>query len=248
VPWCFYAAAEEPIYIVTSITPQSIGFTAQIELANPGSGSFGPAITALQLTAVYETDSRVHFRLTDASQARYEIPQSVLPYPQEGSPDFPTPGSAGSWDPKNPKFEVGITGVGQNVSIVVTRVSDNIVVFELPVDSLEYSDQYLQLTSLLQDAPTPLVYGLGERVMTFLLPTDDHKFTMWNADQGNPFDQNEYGAHPFYIQTLVSGGTAHGVFVRSSNGMDVVLSSDQVQFRIIGGILEWYENKPDGLR
>jgi hypothetical protein len=58
---------------------------------------------------------------------------------------------------------------------------------------------------------------------------------------GNPYDQNEYGAHPFYLQTLASSGAAHGVFVRSSNGMDVVLSSDQVEFRIIGGILEWYD-------
>lgn len=46
--------------------------------------------------------------------------------------------------------------------------------------------------------------------------------------------------HPFYLQTLAESGSAHGVFVRSSNGMDVVVSTQKVTFKIIGGILEWY--------
>jgi alpha-glucosidase (family GH31 glycosyl hydrolase) len=48
-----------------------------------------------------------------------------------------------------------------------------------------------------------------------------------------------YGSHPFLLQVLNSGA-AHGLFVRSSNGMDVVLSQRAAQFRLIGGVLEWY--------
>jgi alpha-glucosidase (family GH31 glycosyl hydrolase) len=76
--------------------------------------------------------------------------------------------------------------------------------------------------------------------MNFKLPTDNHLFTMWNVDIPTPWDQNAYGAHPFYVQTLASTGSAYGVFVRSSSGMDVQTTSNKVQFRMIGGIMDFY--------
>ncbi len=285
VPWCFRGVVTAPQYNVVSVQQQSSGFTAQIALANPGSGTYGPAITKLQLTAVYETAERVHFRLTDAANARYEIPQSILPYPQQGTRDFPSKGTDGSYDASNPAFIVSVSNPGQPLSLSVKRVVDGTVIFDL--GALEYSDQYLQLTTLLPEAGAPILNGVGEhvrtrtreacnpqylhshallqfadgslcllffcslslslsflslccQVMNFQLPTDDHVFTMWDVDIPTPWDQNEYGSHPFLVQTLASNGLAHGLFVRSSNGMDVVTSLSQVQFRILGGILEWY--------
>ena len=43
------------------------------------------------------------------------------------------------------------------------------------------------------------------------------------------------GAHPFYLE-LRSSGNAHGVFLRNSNGMDVVLDSTSLRYNVIGGI------------
>ena len=37
-----------------------------------------------------------------------------------------------------------------------------------------------------------------------------------------------------------AGGLCHGVMLVNSNGMDVVLTSDTLQFRAIGGILDLY--------
>ena len=54
------------------------------------------------------------------------------------------------------------------------------------------------------------------------------------------WDQNIYGAHPFFMQTLSQSGNAHGIFVRSAAGMDAITSTSKVQFRMIGGIMEWY--------
>jgi alpha-glucosidase len=237
-PWCFYGQTTPPQYNVQSIQQQANGFTASITLSNPGAGTYGPAIPKLQLTAVYETAERVHFRLTDAVNARYEIPQSILPYPQEGSRDFPSAGTEGSYDAANPQFSVSTSQVGQALSLTVTRTQDGTKLFDM--GALEYSDQYLQLITNLPDAGAPILNGLGEHVMNFLLPTDDHTFTMWDVDIPTPWDQNEYGSHPFLVQTLAESGLAHGLFVRSSAGMDVITSTSQVQFRLIGGILEWY--------
>ena len=43
------------------------------------------------------------------------------------------------------------------------------------------------------------------------------------------------GAHPFYLE-LRSSGNAHGVFLKNSNGMDVVLDSTSLRYNVIGGI------------
>ena len=39
---------------------------------------------------------------------------------------------------------------------------------------------------------------------------------------------------------LFADGTAHGMLLMSSNGMDVVITEDTMSFRILGGILDLY--------
>ena len=51
------------------------------------------------------------------------------------------------------------------------------------------------------------------------------------SDSFHPTD----GAHPFYLE-LRSSGNAHGVFLKNSNGMDVVLDSTSLRYNVIGGI------------
>ena len=168
------------IYKVTSVARHSIGFTAQVAHTNYGAGTYGPAIPELQLTAVYETADRVHFRLTDALNARYEIPQSVLPFPQPGSRDFPTPGTPGSYDASNASFVVPLPVVGEQLSLAVKRTVDGAAIFDL--GELEYSEQFLQLTAAfpvgaLDQDGKPQIYGLGEVRCThthLLACTDTH--------------------------------------------------------------------------
>ena len=42
------------------------------------------------------------------------------------------------------------------------------------------------------------------------------------------------GSHPFYLD-LRPDGLAHGVFLKNSNGMDVVLDDQSLIYRVIGG-------------
>jgi len=238
---------EVPRYITTAVTPQTGGWVAQLKLSNPGAGTYGPALPALQLSAALETDRRVHFKLTSAQGPRYEIPQSLLPYPAVGGPDHPHAGQPGAYDEADPLYTVQPPVVGQQLSLSVTRTRDGAKLFEM--GELEYSDQYLQLTSLLperknSDATGPHLYGLGEHLIDWQLPVNNHSFTMWDVDPaGTPADQNLYGSHPVYLQVLTQGasnGLAHLIFLRNSNGMDVITNPDNVQFRTVGGVLDFY--------
>lgn len=42
------------------------------------------------------------------------------------------------------------------------------------------------------------------------------------------------GSHPFYLEQRTSG-FAHGVFLRNSNGMDVILQPTSLTYKVIGG-------------
>lgn len=102
-------------------------------------------------------------------------------------------------------------------------------------NQLIFEDQYLQIGTGL---PNPnYIYGLGEHVTS--LPLQPNTYTMWSADHATPVNQNLYGSHPFYVD-LRSSGKAHGVFVLNSNGMDVILSQNSLQFNMIGGIIDMY--------
>ena len=42
--------------------------------------------------------------------------------------------------------------------------------------------------------------------------------------------------HSIYMEMGITTGNAHGVFLKNSNGMDVVLQQNALQYKIIGGI------------
>lgn len=45
------------------------------------------------------------------------------------------------------------------------------------------------------------------------------------------------GSHPFYLE--VRNKKAHGVFLRNSNGMDIMLGDSSLTYRVIGGEAEY---------
>ena len=100
-----------------------------------------------------------------------------------------------------------------------------------------FSEQFIQLSAYL---PSHNIYGLGEHVTSFRLPTDNATFTLFaadifpNPDVHNYYclciicyslhnamqmpGQNLYGVHPFYV-CVEESGHAHGVLLLNSNAM-----------------------------
>ena len=124
-------------------------------------------------------------------------------------------------------------------------LKDNIAVRDstLPAYPLIFSDQYLQLASAVPDDTN--IYGLGDVVSTAGFRRNNHGTVQafWNSDPaGNPRDRNLYGTHAFYLESRWDKSTqkpaSHGVFLRNSHGMDVILRTGVIEYRCLGGALD----------
>lgn len=87
-----------------------------------------------------------------------------------------------------------------------------------------------------------VVYGLGESTRDSLSVPVNSTTTLWNRDMASAdFNTNLYGSHPFYIQvkgggkqqhSTSSGMRASGVFLRNSNGMDIMYDGKGVVYKV----------------
>ncbi|KAI0217991.1 Maltase-glucoamylase, intestinal [Lamellibrachia satsuma] len=128
-------------------------------------------------------------------------------------------------------------------SFRIQRRSSAAVLWDTGVGGLTFSDQFLQIATLL---PSADVYGLGENThLGFRHETNFSSWPMFARHQApssgkNHEHYNTYGVHPFY-ECVEADGTAHGVFLLNSNAMDYTLSpAPMMVYRTIGGILEFY--------
>ena len=123
----------------------------------------------------------------------------------------------------------------------MTRKSDGVVLFA-SAPRLVFKDQYLELTTSLDGSAS--LFGLGESTQTDgLVLTPGTTYTLWARDTpAATFDQNLYGSHPFALELDKSTGAAHGSWLRSSNGMDVVYGSDggALTYKVVGGVLDLF--------
>ncbi|KAF9414217.1 hypothetical protein BGZ94_000466 [Podila epigama] len=228
VPWCFQKKHTCKGYVVTLATPTTTGFRIQLGLngGKQGCSRFGEDIARLLVLVDFETESRIRVRIIDRDHDRYQIPSSSLPNPAESASKIL---EAMRYEFKYEK---------DPFTFRIIRKSTGEAVFETKVpamDSLVYEDQYLEISTTLPDDAN--IYGLGEVVTSFRRDPRGTRQTMWARDAATPVDENLYGSHPFYLE--MRNGTAHGVFLRNSNGMDVVISPAKLTYKVIGGIFDF---------
>ncbi|GBE82887.1 Probable alpha/beta-glucosidase [Sparassis crispa] len=219
-----------PGYNATNVQTQGPTLTADLVLAGPPCNVYGSDIEKLQLQVTYETETRIHVRITDPSNPRYEVPESVLPRPQANTSTSP---------------EAAAIAFNYTVSpfhFSVYRTSTQEVLFSTASHPIIYEPQYLRVkTALPADAN---IYGLGEHTEDFRLPTVDLTRTLWSRDAyGVPNGTNLYGNHPVYFEHRLTG--THGVFLVNSNGMDIKINTTEdagttLEYDVIGGILDFY--------
>ncbi|KAF9447127.1 glycoside hydrolase family 31 protein [Macrolepiota fuliginosa MF-IS2] len=217
-----------PGYRATNVKVDGGRLTADLALAGQACNVFGQDIQALSLSVVYETNERIHVKITDPASARYEVPESV----------FPRPNTTGVVSPGSAAIQFNYTTSPFSLSIY--RTSTHEILFSTTSHPIIFEPQYLRVKTSLPDNAN--IYGFGEHTNPFHLPTDNTTLTLWSRDApGIPVGTNLYGNHPVYFEHRTTG--THGVFFLNSNGMDVKLSNvggTGLEYNTIGGVLDFY--------
>lgn len=214
-----------------------LGFATQLALSRDQQLQYGPSFKQLDVLVQPQTADRLYVKIAppqeqQQQQQRWTVPEYVVPRPE------PVQGLSARellYEVKQP-----LTAADQPFALTVTRKATRQPVFNTEGHSFLFKDQFIELTTAVP-ADSDL-YGLGEGTLQqgLLLPRDGTIKTMWARDAApTEADINTYGAHPFYLQ-VNKDGTAQGVFLLNSNGMDVILNKTSVTFRAIGGIVELY--------
>eukprot|EP00475_Leptophrys_vorax_P036702 TRINITY_DN6246_c0_g1_i1.p1 TRINITY_DN6246_c0_g1~~TRINITY_DN6246_c0_g1_i1.p1 ORF type:complete len:932 (-),score=235.95 TRINITY_DN6246_c0_g1_i1:106-2901(-) len=223
-PWCFFSngAGSTNNYNVAGVSQKENGLLLDLKLGQ-GTAAYGADVQDLSVDVTFETADRIHVKITDPNNKRYEVPESVLPSP--GAAPVP-PGQL------NYEFSYTQSPFG----FAVTRSSDKEVLFNTTTSKgFVFENQYLQIsTALPQD---PAVYGFAERIDSLKLNLNE-MYTMWSYDIPTPDHQNLYGVHPFYME--VRDGKAHAVFLKNSNAQEVFLESGMLTYFLTGGVLDFY--------
>ena len=220
------SAQEYPTYELTQETSSQYERSGILELKTSGQAPFGPSLPRLSFNAYYETNTILHVRITDAEAERWD--PDNYPILMEG---------------RSPMYQLEVRQMPFSFNVVRNGMS----LFDTQgpggAASLYFADLYLEIgTSTPSD---PNVYGLGERVTSFRLPTDNTRFTIWALAQDCIYDtgkeergRNMYGHHPFYME--LRDGLAHGVYFHNINAMDAVFTDSRLTFKTVGGMMDFY--------
>jgi len=175
------------------------------------------------------TAERLHVKIFDAEEQVFQIQESVWPRPSDDEGVSPEDSA------------LSFTWTDSPFSFAIKRKETNETLFDTSAASLVFESQYLRLRTALP--PSPNLYGLGESTDHFHLNTTNYTRTLWNRDAyGTPEGSNLYGAHPIYFDHRGENGT-HGVFLASSQGMDIKIDDSEGQFleyNTLGGVLDFY--------
>uniref|UniRef100_F7BGL5 Maltase-glucoamylase n=1 Tax=Monodelphis domestica TaxID=13616 RepID=F7BGL5_MONDO len=223
IPLCYFPKKYGHVIFFFLFSPLS-GFTAHLNRL-PTPSMFGNDIANVILTAEYQTANRFHFKISDPSEARYEVPHEHVQL---------FPGNATS----NLNYHVDC--VEEPFSIKVTRKSNNRVLFDTGIGPLQFAQQYLQLSIQL---PSANVYGLGEHVhQQYRHDMDWKTWPIFSRDTTPNEDMtNLYGAQTFFLCLEDTSGASFGVFLMNSNAMEVTLQpAPAITYRVIGGVLDFY--------
>ncbi|KAG7383804.1 hypothetical protein PHYPSEUDO_003287 [Phytophthora pseudosyringae] len=245
---CFQPMSEG--YELLTLDETSNGWRGTLALRHGARGPFGNDVPLLELAVVRESSSQVRIRITDPAFPRYEVPDLPVRRANDGE------GDTG----EESDFEVHFTPWPFGVA-VTRRHSGELLFNSTPptekaaegasFSGLVFENQFLEISTQLtasEEDDQPILYGLGERLGSARLRADEggDLYPMFarapNASapvHSRSGGDNLYGVHPFVLQ-LEDGqsGNAHGIFMLSSNAMEVVARRDALTYRLTGGVLD----------
>ncbi|KAM8771117.1 sucrase-isomaltase, intestinal isoform 2-T2 [Rhynchonycteris naso] len=224
-PNCYYPRNDNS-YLLKSTEYSSMGITADLQLntANVRIKQISQPILTLRVEVKYHKNDMLQFKIYDPQNKRYEVPVSL------NIPSTPT----STYENRLYDVEVKENPFG----IQVRRRSTGRVIWDSQLPGFAFNDQFIQISTRL---PSHYVYGFGEVEHTaFKHDLNWHTWGMFTRDQPPGYKLNSYGFHPYYM-ALEDEDNAHGVFLLSSNAMEVTFQpTPALTYRIIGGILDFY--------
>uniref|UniRef100_A0A8C1Q5H6 alpha-glucosidase n=1 Tax=Cyprinus carpio TaxID=7962 RepID=A0A8C1Q5H6_CYPCA len=223
VPWCFFSK-NHGYSVVSKSQPDSTHIEARLTRMDAPS-LFGADIKELIFYAEMQTENRLRFKITDANQARFEVPHEHVQAP--------------SSPPTGPlKYRLEL--IQKPFGLKVWRTSPEKLLFDTTIGPLVFADQYLQLSAKL---PSHNIYGLGEHVhQTFRHDTNWKTWPIFTRDAfPNGGTHNLYGHYPYFTCLEDESGQSFGVFLMNSNAMEVTIQpAPAITYRTIGGVLDFY--------
>ncbi|KAI9249248.1 alpha glucosidase [Phascolomyces articulosus] len=213
------------------------GFEIPLSIRSGSRDSFGKTIKELVVQVDYETEDRLHVKISDKDQKQVPVPDSPLGLTRP-KPDGPH---------DNPNYRFSYSN--EPFSFQVIRVSDDVVLFDTTDYPLVFEDQYLELTTKVPEDAN--IYGFGETpLQSFRRNNKRNITTVFARDAACPFNENIYGAHP--MATEIRDGKAHGMLLLTAHGLDIFNVQGRITFKTIGGVFEFYffipkDNKPNSV-
>jgi len=216
-PYCFYPA-DYHAYMIVGLKETKLGLLFDLQLIGRG-GPYGGNYEQIVADIAMETQTRLRLTIRGAADKRYRVPVPIQKVYQRSEVQ-----------------DYDFTYNYAPFSFQVKRKSTGSMLFDSSVGPLIFSDQFLQISSLLS---TDNIYGLGEHMLGLKLSTKWNLLTLFARDIGDPpGGVNLYGSFPYYIN-MEEDGNAHGVFLFNSNAMDVIIQpKPAITFRTVGGILD----------
>ncbi|KAA3676606.1 lysosomal alpha-glucosidase [Paragonimus westermani] len=224
IPMCYFPT-NYPKYFVTSVTPTSRGFLADLSKIRTGFGMNESKHARVEIR--HETKNRLRIRFTIPSDSnRWEPPIPL------GEPENPPPAQ--------PEYVVQLMK-----SPFGLQVARNNEAHDILLDSSGFmsastiiADQFLQVSFRLF---AQRGFGPGELRTSFPQPLSQwSRDGLWARDTAPMAHENLYGVHNFFMG-LSYDGTAFGIFLLNSNAQEVALTPlPAITYRTVGGILDFF--------
>lgn len=217
-------ASQSNYYNAVNITFKASSISAILQYQGTPSSSI---ISSLNLTIISETYTRLRIRITDLNSPRWEVPDIIIPV------QAPVPFISANYSVSIHNSPFGLE---------VTRNSNGQQIFNIdPTSLFQYQNQDIIMTSSLNYSYN--IYGFGERVTNF--PLNPGIYTLFSRDAAGPYDngqapgKNMYSSQPMYLG-LDNLGNAHGGFLLNSDAMDISVTSSNITYRTIGGVIDYF--------
>nr|XP_027203751.1 lysosomal alpha-glucosidase-like [Dermatophagoides pteronyssinus] len=222
IPFCYFNPIDYNGYKIVENQSENGYYFIHLKRMRPS--GFPNDIPHVQLEIYELTDEILRIKFTDLHNPRFEVPIPKLNIPTQ------------MVDDSTKLYSIEL----KDSNLIIKRRSNGQSIFNVNLQLLIYSDQFIQLTTGL---PSEFIYGIGEHREPFRKSTNWKRYTLFNRDQYPISDSSLYGSHPFYlsVEELNDKQPASGVFLFNSNAMDIITQpSPAITFRTIGGILDFF--------